>query len=479
MNPCGRVPDAQNHGMGASPRLAAAVPTLVGCLDRALAKLDPRQRLVADLRTFARSPATLEEVGRRLGVSRSRVGQLEARVLRRLHSLDPDRIDAPLLRLRIGRTTPLRVADLPGLDPWFVGIDEHVGWIQGALRTLRCRHRLVDGAEGPYVTDLRGADCAALVERCRQELERRDPGGRDPGLERRLLGEILRDFMVPDLQSVVVARLDRGAGPARRAPTVAERIEEVLRAAGRPMSFAELLRELSPLQPPALSAALAKARVVRAAQGVYLAREAVADRLHLLPAVRADIVALCECEPDLQWRTADLLAAAAEAGAEWAPGLSVAAFESLLHEVPELADLGRSVWGLAAVHKERRRILDLVVAELRAHGAPMPLAELLQRAREYRRLGANWQPRYPVAQLADGRVGLADRDLGLTSSAWSRFCAELDRCLQSGEVVGPDRLVELLVRAGGPPLASRVIKSLLLARQTLSRRLRERMRNTE
>lgn len=187
--------------------VADDMPTLIGRVNSVLARLDPRRQLVAGLRTFARTPATLAELSQRFRVSPQRARQLESRVVQGLHTIDPDRIDTPLLRLRIGLTTPLRVADLPALDPLFEGVAEHVDWFRGVLRVLGCRHQLVDDQDGPYVTDRCGADIAALAERCRRELKHRERGLRDLARGQQLLAEILRDFMVPDLQAVVASRL--------------------------------------------------------------------------------------------------------------------------------------------------------------------------------------------------------------------------------------------------------------------------------
>lgn len=79
--------------------LASAVPSqddalgsaeesrrLAGQIGEALARLDPRERLVLELRLLGDPPIALTEVGRRLGVSGERARQLEVRARRKLQA---------------------------------------------------------------------------------------------------------------------------------------------------------------------------------------------------------------------------------------------------------------------------------------------------------------------------------------------------------------------------------------------------------
>ena len=61
-------------------------------LAKALAKLNPRMRLVISRRfgLDGQTPQTLEQVGSELGITRERVRQLEARALRELRSQAPE-----------------------------------------------------------------------------------------------------------------------------------------------------------------------------------------------------------------------------------------------------------------------------------------------------------------------------------------------------------------------------------------------------
>jgi RNA polymerase sigma-32 factor len=53
-------------------------------LNLALGELDPRERRIINERRLSETAATLEELGRELGVSKERVRQLEARAMTKL-----------------------------------------------------------------------------------------------------------------------------------------------------------------------------------------------------------------------------------------------------------------------------------------------------------------------------------------------------------------------------------------------------------
>jgi RNA polymerase primary sigma factor len=74
------------------PDLVTALNHRSAEVTRALEALNPRMREVLALRfgLDGKHPLTLEEVGTRLGITRERVRQLEARALRELRSVAPD-----------------------------------------------------------------------------------------------------------------------------------------------------------------------------------------------------------------------------------------------------------------------------------------------------------------------------------------------------------------------------------------------------
>ena len=69
--------------------------TLSAWLAEALADLNPRERIIIDQRRLREEGATLEELGRDLGISKERVRQLESRALLKLRERLSDRMDSP------------------------------------------------------------------------------------------------------------------------------------------------------------------------------------------------------------------------------------------------------------------------------------------------------------------------------------------------------------------------------------------------
>jgi RNA polymerase primary sigma factor len=82
----------------ADPEREAGAVAVSESLRSALAFLEPRQRRVIELRYgFDGPPQTLKAIGRRLGITRSRVGQIETRALEALRLLVDDRQHASLV----------------------------------------------------------------------------------------------------------------------------------------------------------------------------------------------------------------------------------------------------------------------------------------------------------------------------------------------------------------------------------------------
>ncbi len=69
--------------------------TISAWLAEALAALNPRERIIIDQRRLREHGATLEELGRELGISKERVRQLESRALVKLRERLEGRIDRP------------------------------------------------------------------------------------------------------------------------------------------------------------------------------------------------------------------------------------------------------------------------------------------------------------------------------------------------------------------------------------------------
>lgn len=69
--------------------------TLSKWLAEALADLNPRERIIIDQRRLREEGATLEELGRDLGISKERVRQLESRALLKLRERLADRMASP------------------------------------------------------------------------------------------------------------------------------------------------------------------------------------------------------------------------------------------------------------------------------------------------------------------------------------------------------------------------------------------------
>ena len=438
------------------------------------ATASPRDRELIERRTFCDPPATLQELARDWNVTRERVRQLEDRWIERCPVVQPARLDDLLESLRTGRTTPLRLPELVQQAPWLAGVDTQRALFAAALRSFRCRHRFCPDDDGGYVTLAIAADRVKMLRACRAVL-------RDPAMRRRSMqgkaeavAAVLHELGIAELAPVVLAQLEaEGRGVIE--PTNRERLEHLLEQAEQPMTFQQLLQAMAPMSARRLSIVLAEADVARAGHRTYVLRRKLQDFASVLPQVRDDVLAFLGCEPELQWGTAKLLAALEEAGAEWAATLPLAAFETLLGRIDGVKNLKRGLFGLASAHDSRLQIVDIAIEVLTAHGGPMPFERVFAAVRARRSTGPTWRPRFPVVILADGRLGLGERDLGLTPAVFAAWTHAVQQRIDAGVPVAARDLPPLLVEAGGPRLPEDVLLANLGGEQTLIARFREQL----
>lgn len=438
------------------------------------ATASPRDRELLERRTLADPPATLQDLAREWNVTRERVRQLEERWIERCPVVQPARLDDLLERSRAGRTTPLRLPELAQRAPWLAGVDGHRALFAAALRSFRCRHRFCPDDDGGYVTLAIASDRAKVLRPCRAAL-------RDPAMRRRTMQQkaaavaaVLHELGVAELAPVVLAHLEaEGAGVIE--PTNRERVEHLLEQAEQPMTFQQILKAMAPMSARRLSIVLAEADVAHAGHRSYVLRRKLPDLTPLLPQVHDDVLAFLGCEPELQWGTAKLLAALEEAGAEWAATLPLAAFETLIERIDGVKNLKRGLWGLAAAHDSRRQIIDIAIEVLAANGGPMPFERVFAAVQERRSTGQTWRPRFPVVILADGRLGLGERDLGLTPAVFAAWTHAVQQRIDAGVPVAAGDLPALMVEVGGPQLAEEVLLANLGGEQTLIARFRAQL----
>ena len=113
------------------------------------------------------------------------------------------------------------------------------------MRSFGCEHRVVDSEAGLVVTGSAAADLGSLIKDCRTLLQQHHAKG-SLVEKQEMVANLLRERGVAELLPVVLGALEKLRNGVLL-PTQAERVEALLRAAGRPMTFAELLAKMQPI----------------------------------------------------------------------------------------------------------------------------------------------------------------------------------------------------------------------------------------
>lgn len=201
----------------------------------ALEDLDPRQRWIAEHRTLAPEPATLDVAGRHLGLSRESARQLEKGLLAQLRSRigDPLRVSLDALHSRIGEVTE-REAFRGALSDLVSGVSSEIRPMAEEL----LRHELSDvRTVGDYVVSPRALEAVKRLRARAEELA--DEHGIVGDLEPLVAGEdALADVDGPTLLNLVGVDELFGSVVLRRSVRNATLL--ALKALGRPSTKEEV-----------------------------------------------------------------------------------------------------------------------------------------------------------------------------------------------------------------------------------------------
>lgn len=406
-------------------------------LGQKLAALDPVDRLVLTQRAgVAGEPQRFGAIAEVLGLSRSRIGQIEDRALAAL-ARDGWWIQAIEARLRgrmDGGALPLSAL---AEDPFWAGVEDrrhlldylldailerrlHIVTLDGREVIAEASQRAVDEAWENLLAATSGLEFpvdAPVVDALADRLA----GGLGPAL-----AGTLRARLEQQLHRVEDLGATRYAGIGQRH---ADQVLAYLQASPGPVTIAELAARFG--------------RGILPREAIHVDHGVVALPRHVPDFERwSRLLGLLCAEimrregPHRQWSTVELHDLVLQ-GVELPAWLNPWHLAAMLRTSGEIVSLGRLRVALQETHAGEERVhgRDLVARALEAAGAPLSRAELRKRVRTYGAVSEmalnHLLSRPPFIELGPGRFGLIARDLPGGMDAWAAAAEALEEELEA------------------------------------------------
>jgi hypothetical protein len=427
--------------------------TLIEAIQQSLDRFDDRAREIIVRRMgLGHQPETLNELGERFGVTRERIRQVEAKVLRALikRELWDDQLSAKLSQLIHDRTMPLPVKGIEGADPWFANMGQEAPalvYLLENVSTGQAKVLSIDGTQ--YIGALTqaewdeaeqnargllesGADLAWTFEHCRAVIRALLPE-KCSEFRDLLWEQATRQAYFVEKDGVsVLSGYGRGAE---------NYVLAVLTASSRPLHYSEI--------PPLVEERYHRHVDVRRAhnaaaevghlfgRGIY----GLDKHISLPDAVLSQLTdgvqeIVSEGPPGRQWHAAELVAELNERQVEGAMKIDKFLLNIALKRFSTLKDLGRLVWAAPDAQTSESSRIDIrqaIISILHEAGSPLTTAEIRERVSANRGVDTLFQifPLDPVLRVAPGVWGLNDRDLPIKRPDQPRFLDALSTLLRN------------------------------------------------
>lgn len=436
-----------------------------------LESLPQRHREVFRARMgWGESANTLEEVGRKFGLTRERVRQIESKSLRFIvqdASLWIKDLDMKLSQALLDRESPLLVVGLGLIDPWFKDCESTFKPFSYVLEKFFSppKYFIVEIDGHSYVTRLSAEMWQKALKTATSILETR--ANDEPVLlenEARLLVEsqINRDssemrsmlWHVATLRAHFYERSD-GVRVLGGYGLSAERVvEAVLKQSDTPLHYSELAKlcnekghdlDIRRVHNAAASVGLLLSR------GVYGLEKHIDISLDERDEIISQVQNIFSENLSKQWHTSELVEELAVRGFDYEGRLSSYELDAILKAGSDLAYLGRMVWAVRSDSAlgvgNRVNLWQAVVSLLQSQSGPMTHHEIKAKLSKDRGLRANFQifPGDPLIRVGEGLWGLLWRDVPFGSSEADDFVHELLGLLsQTGQGIHHSEIVSSL-----------------------------------
>ncbi|PPC96539.1 MAG: hypothetical protein CTY32_04295, partial [Methylotenera sp.] len=385
-------------------------------------------------------PMTLQEVGEKIGVTRERVRQLEAKAMIRIgrDSIWTDLLESKISNILEDRTDPLPINGLAILDTWFSGVEELVEPFKYLLKQkyiLDGRFSIFD-VNGQLVLSKLTPDEWNSARRLAMKLledsidkkinlsearhlveELLGSKGRELRSELWASAKIFAHFSTSDIDSEpVLVSFGRGAEAL---------VEAVLSESDRPLHYSEIRDRVE----NRFGKNIDIRRAHSAADGVGLlyGRGSYGLMKHCpltseeIELVRQEVIdEISNKFSGRQWSSGELLDILHEREVDFGDRLNIFILNIILKDQNEIKYLGRNTYQSSGVDSNRTRRIDIrqaVISLLTQEGKPMTNKEIKEALTKDRGISDSFQihPTGPLINLGVGLWGLIDRDLPINT----------------------------------------------------------------
>ena len=351
----------------------------------------------------------LATIGKRLGLSRERVRQIETRLK---HHLAGTAVPGAIFRQKVDSVMEgkgwVALKDLAGMDPWFEGVASSPFVVEFVLRAVYGKELHLAKLGGDYCISIIGKNkWAELVTRGRVLLRNVPLSGWSKTEAEKTIHHLLtgraqdmRELLYRDCSDIVsyVARAgdEEDIRVVWRGGVLSRAIVEVLTESPAPLHLSELARRVSERAGKDISTHSLKNLAEFSA---LLLGKSIYGLQHHVPMTQHQIRQLVEaCEKIVlnesrkqEWHTQDLCVLLKEQGLN-IPGLTKYTLSIALKESKNLIYRGKLFWANKQLQGSRRSEKAHLIEEiLKAEGRPMTAVEIREKFRESRSVGKHFQ----------------------------------------------------------------------------------------
>ncbi len=417
-----------------------AAPCLVDGIVEAAQCLNENERGIFAARLgFRCEPHTLQQISDQIGLSRERVRQIEVKIFKKVQRhLFWESLAERLDGLLVERTSPLLLAGITALDPWFKGAEElENSWTEIFKHLFPERFSILKIDDVPIVTHLSNEDWNYAFDSGKtllREMVDEKPTEEYVRLQIEALlsdrGAELRETLWRQVSSFALwanraGDTNRLSGYGRTAEAV---VSAILEEAGMPLHYSEIERRASKFEGRKFearrlhhAAASVGMLYARGTYGLFSHCPLSKDEIDLIVSEVEDIIS--SGDTNRQWHTSELMDELLDRGLDFDGRISKYIINIALRNSELLVYMKRMVWGLRGSWAEsaasRLDLRQAVMALLESEGAPMSTSEIREKLFSGRGVNSHFQIHAAgnLIRIGTSKWGLADRDVQLKNPA--------------------------------------------------------------
>ena len=412
---------------------------LSGCIDAA-SSLTENEREIFEARLgYQCKSHSLQQIAYQLGINRERVRQIEIKIFRRIKNHAVWRMLAYRLdRHLVDRSSPLLLAGISAIDPWFKDVEELENSLTEIFKHLfDNRFSIIRIDDVPVITHVSNIEWMDAIESGNALLNGMVSDKPDEDYARLQIEALLSDKGA-ELRETIWRKVSSLALWASRETgtrrllgygrTVEAVVTAVLEDAGMPLHYTEIERRASQFSGRTFEAR--RLHHVAASVGMLYARGTYGllsqcplsnEERDLIVVEVEDIISTGDVTR--QWHTSELMDELLDRGLDFDGRISKYIINIALQFSEILVYLKRMVWGLKGSWNEsaasRLDLRQAVISLLEGEGTSMSTADLREKLFSGRGVNSHFQihPAGNLIRIGAGRWGLSDRDTQLKDPA--------------------------------------------------------------